>query len=137
MSSYILVDTNVILDTINYDERWSLWSIKTLENCSDKYQLAINPIIYAELSVGFEKIEDLEEALSLYEKLPLLYEAGFLAGKAFLNYRRDNLGQKTAPMPDFYIGAHAALLQIPLITRDIRRYQTYFPTLELIKPEVH
>ncbi len=136
MSSYALLDTNVILDVLNNDKIWGPWSIATLKHYSERYHLAINPIIYAELSVGYKKMEDLDEALGFCERLPLPYEAGFLAGKVFLNYRKNN-GDRKTPLPDFYIGAHAVLLKMPLITRDARYYQTYFPTLKLVKPDIH
>lgn len=132
---YALVDSNVILDILTNDPNWSQWSIDTLERCSDRLELAINPIIYAELSVGFQKIEDLDEALVLFKRLSLPFEAGFLAGKAFVNYRK-NQGDRKTPLPDFYIGAHAAISGLTLITRDTM-YRTYFPTLELISPERH
>lgn len=136
MASYALVDTNVILDILNDDETWASWSIKTLEKYSDRYLLAINPIIYAELSVGYETIEALDKALDFCERLPLPFEAGFLAGKAFLKYI-SNKGERKTPMPDFYIGAHAVIHKFPLITRDVRCYQTYFPDIELVKPDIH
>ena len=132
---YVLVDSNVILDVLTNDKNWSPWSVETLETYSNHYELAINPIIYAEVSVGFTKIEDLDEALLLFKRLPLPYEASFLAGKAFLNYRQ-NKGMKKTLLPDFYIGAHAAISNLPLMTRDTM-YQTYFPTVTLIQPERH
>lgn len=132
---YVLVDSNVILDILTNDPNWSQWSIDTLEAYSDRFELAINPIIYAELSIGFQKIEDLDEALILFKRLPLPFEVGFLAGKAFVNYRK-NRGDRKTPLPNFYIGAHAAISGFPLITRDTM-YRTYFPTLELISPERH
>lgn len=132
---YALVDSNVILDILTNDPNWSQWSIDTLENASNRFELAINPIIYAELSIGFQKIEVLDEALALFKRLPLPFDAGFLAGKAFVNYRK-NKGDRKTPLPDFYIGAHAAIAAIPLITRDAM-YLTYFPTLELISPKRH
>ena len=110
---YVLVDSNVILDILTNDPNWSQWSIDTLEAYSDRFELAINPIIYAELSIGFQKIEDLDEALILFKRLPLPFEAGFLAGKAFVNYRK-NRGDRKTPLPDFYIGAHAAISGFPL-----------------------
>ncbi len=135
MSFYALVDSNVILDILTDDPNWAKWSMETLEYYGDRFELAINPIIYAELSTTFEKIEDLDEVLILFKRLSLPYEAGFLAGKAFLHYRK-NHGDRKTPLPDFYIGAHAAIEGLPLITRDAG-YQTYFPTVELVQPNKH
>ncbi len=133
MSNYALIDSNVILDILTNDPNWAQWSINTLEYYSDYVELAINPIIYAELSIDFQNIEDLDEALILFKRLPLPFEAGFLAGKAFLNYRK-NQGERKSTLPVFYIGAHAAISNLSLITRD-KMYKTYFPTLNLISPE--
>ena len=98
-------------------------------------ELCINPIIYAEVSVGFDRIETLDDALSddAFTRVDLPWEAGFLAGKAFLHYRRAK-GARTSPLPDFYVGAHAAIEGMSLLTRDAKRYRTYFPTLDLICP---
>jgi len=97
--------------------------------------LVINPLIYAEVSIGFERIEDLEDLLpeDVFRREDLPYEAAFLAGKCFLKYRKSG-GARTAPLPDFYIGAHAAVMRYQLLTRDASRYRTYFPTVELICP---
>jgi predicted nucleic acid-binding protein len=102
---------------------------------ADDAVLVINPIVFAEVSVGFDRVEDLEDALppELYRRDPLPYEAGFLAGKSFLAYRRRG-GRRVTPLPDFYIGAHAAVAGHQLLTRDARRYRTYFPRLVLIAP---
>lgn len=131
----VLVDSNVILDIATNDPTWHAWSSRALESAADSASLAINPLIYAEISIGFERIEELEDAISsrLYRREPLPYEAAFLAGKAFLRYRRRG-GAPTAPLADFYIGAHAAIAGFRLLTRDPRRYRTYFPTIELISP---
>lgn len=131
----VVVDSNVLLDVATNDPRWSDWSSRTLARTADESILVINALIYAEVSVGFTKVEDLEEALppDLYRREPLPYEAGFLAGKCFLEYRRRG-GRKRSPLPDFYIGAHAAIAGYRLATRDAARYRTYFPTLELISP---
>ncbi|SBV37942.1 Twitching mobility protein PilT [uncultured Stenotrophomonas sp.] len=131
----ILVDANVLLDVLTDDPRWFDWSATQLDACATRGRLCINPIIYAEISVGFERIEELDDALpaEAFARLELPWEAGFLAGKAFLNYRRAQ-GSRTSPLPDFYIGAHAAIAGMPLLTRDARRYRTYFPRLELICP---
>jgi predicted nucleic acid-binding protein len=133
----VLVDTNVILDVVTDDPQWGSWSAATLADAATWSRLAINPIIYAEVSVGFESIEDLDVALPSADfiRLPLPYEAGFLAGKCFLRYRRAG-GARRSPLPDFYIGAHAAVNGLTLLTRDARRYRTYFPTLVLIAPDL-
>jgi predicted nucleic acid-binding protein len=127
----IIVDSNVILDIVTDDLVWADWSLRTLEQ--QKEALAINPIIYAEVSVKIQSIEQLDDILRPFKRLNLPYEAGFLAGKAFFSYKQ-NEGVKTNPLPDFFIGAHAAILAVPLITRDIQRYKTYFPTLKLVSP---
>lgn len=130
-----LVDTNVIVDILSRDPRWLEWSAATLRACGDTGPLAINPIIYAELSVGFERIEDLEQALpeADWARLPLPWSAGYLAGRCFGQYRRRG-GTRVRPLPDFYIGAHAAVEGLTLITRDVSRFRTYFPTVELVAP---
>jgi predicted nucleic acid-binding protein len=131
----ILVDTNVLLDIFQDDAEWSDWSRDRLDSASATDTLAINSVIYSELSIGFARIEELEtvieEASLAIEDIPR--EALFLAGKAFLRYRRDR-GTKRSVLPDFYIGAHAAVMQWPLLTRDVGRYRTYFPTVSLIAP---
>ena len=131
----VLVDSNVILDVATEDPRWGEWSSQALARAADQSVLVINPIIFAEVSVGFERVEDLEAALppELYRRDALPYEAGFLAGKSFLAYRRRG-GRGPVPLPDFYIGAHAAVAGHQLLTRDARRYRTYFPRLVLIAP---
>lgn len=133
--SRVLVDSNVLLDVLTDDPQWGDWSAAQLDACAAQGGLAINPIIYAEVSVGFERIEDLDAALApnVFARLPLPWEAGFLAGKAFLSYRRAK-GARTSPLPDFYIGAHAAIEGMPLLTRDAKRYRTYYPKLALICP---
>ena len=127
----IIVDSNVILDIVTDDPVWADWSLRILEQ--QKEALAINPIIYAEVSVKIPSIEQLNDILRPFKRLNLPYEAGFLAGKAFFSYKQ-NEGVKTNPLPEFFIGAHAAILAVPLITRDIQRYKTYFPTLKLVSP---
>jgi predicted nucleic acid-binding protein len=131
----VLVDSNVILDLMTQDERWLDWSTRTLAEIGDRERLLINPIIYGEVSVRFTHIEALEEALprSLLEREPIPYEAAFLAGKVFQRYRARG-GQKTAPLPDFFIGAHAAVAGHGLITRDPKRYRVEFPKVRLIAP---
>ncbi len=128
----ILVDSNVILDIITDDPIWAEWSIDILEE--QIVPLAINPIIFSEVSIKIERLELIDEALSQFKRLDLPYEAAFLAGKAYLYYLKQN-GKKGSPLPDFYIGAHAAILGIPLITRDVKRYRSYFPKLKLITPD--
>jgi predicted nucleic acid-binding protein len=131
----IMVDSNVLLDVATSDQRWSAWSEGALERAAEEAMLVINPLIYAEVSVGFASIEELEHALpsDLFRREQLPYEAAFLAGKCFVQYRRRG-GQKRAPLPDFYIGAHASVAGFPLLTRDAARYRTYFPRLKLIAP---
>jgi predicted nucleic acid-binding protein len=133
--SAVLVDSNVLLDVLTEDPHWFSWSAEALARCADESAVAINPIIYAEISISFARIEDLEEALPAdhFERLALPWEAAFLAGKCFLRYRRQG-GRKRSPLPDFYIGAHAAVDGMRLLTRDARRYQTYFPSLRIIAP---
>jgi predicted nucleic acid-binding protein len=131
-----LVDSNVLLDVLSGDPQWSGWSAYALEDAADSGPLAINPIIFAEVSVRFTQIEDLDQALppSEFARLPLPWSAAFLAGKAFLSYRR-RAGSSRSPLPDFYIGAHAAVSRLRLLTRDAARYRTYYPTVEIISPE--
>ena len=133
----LLVDTNVILDVVENDTRWGDWSQQQLEAASRRYTLLINPVVYAELSMAYRRIEELEVMLARggFRVDPVPREALFLAGKAFLQYRRRS-GVKTGVLPDFFIGAHAAVAGIPLLTRDAGRYRTYFPKIELINPEV-
>jgi len=131
-----LVDTNVLLDLVTNDETWADWSVAQLEEASFRGPLVINDVVYAELSVRYERIEDLEafiEAAGLVLR-PLPRSALFLAGKVFIRYRRSG-GTRTGVLPDFFIGAQAAVAELPLLTRDVGRYQTYFPTVELIIPE--
>jgi predicted nucleic acid-binding protein len=130
-----LIDSCVLLDVITGDEQWADWSATGIAGAMDAGRVVINPLIYAEVSVGYQAIEDLEELLpaSDYKREPLPYPAGFAAGKAFVRYRRSGGGRRS-PLPDFYIGAHAAVAGYRLLTRDARRYRTYFPTIEIIAP---
>jgi len=130
-----LVDSNVILDVLTEDREWGDWSAAMLARVAGVGMLVINPIVYAEVSARFERIEDLDEALptSYYRRLPLPFEAAFLAGQCFIKYRRRG-GDRRSPMPDFYIGAHAALAGLRLLTRDGKRYRAYFPALDIIAP---
>lgn len=131
-----LVDSNVLLDLVTDDAQWGPWSAEALARAADESVLAINPLIFAEVSIGFSTVEELDQLLPAHDfaRLPLPYEAAFLAGKAFLSYRRKG-GQRIAPLADFYIGAHAAVAGMRLLTRDSRRYRTYFPTVDLIAPK--
>lgn len=132
----LLVDSNVILDIFLDDPNWADWSATALANASNNSTLHINQIVYTEVSIGFNKIEELESALHKggFQMLEIPKEALFLAGKAYLSYRRGK-GTKKSPLPDFYIGAHAAVLDMDLITRDEGRYRTYFPTVRIISPK--
>jgi predicted nucleic acid-binding protein len=131
-----LVDANVLLDVLTEDPHWLAWSIDALTDAAEAGPLFINPIIYAEVSVRFSRIEDLDEALPAedYRRLPLPWSAAFLAGKAFLDYRRHR-GPRSSTLPDFFIGAHAAVDELQLLTRDVARYRTYFPTVRLTSPD--
>ncbi|MDQ6969135.1 MAG: type II toxin-antitoxin system VapC family toxin [Mariprofundus sp.] len=135
--SGFLIDSNVLLDIATNDPHWSDWSATQLAACANHGALIINPIIYTEVSVGFQRIEEVEIFLdsTMFRRDPLPYDAGFLAGKAFLAYRRRG-GTKTSVLPDFYIGAHAAVSKLTLLTRDTARYKTTYPTLTLIAPNM-
>jgi len=130
-----LVDTNVLLDILDEDEEWLNWSASMLARAARQGPVVINQLIYAEASVTFDTVEDLEAALpvSYFVREPLPWEAAFLAGKAFAVYRRRD-GRKRSPLPDFYIGAHAAAAGHTLLTRDPDRYRAYFPKLRIIAP---
>jgi predicted nucleic acid-binding protein len=131
-----LLDSNVLIDVLDQDPRWEAWSHAAMVEALEDGALFINPIAYAEVSVGFRTPDDCDWALSQrwVERIPMPWPASFLAGKAFLNYRRRG-GPKGSPLPDFFIGAHAAVEGLRLLTRDPSRYRTYFPTVELITPE--
>ncbi|MGR8009787.1 type II toxin-antitoxin system VapC family toxin [Streptomyces hypolithicus] len=130
-----LIDSCVLLDIATNHPKWADWSDEALARARDEGDVVINPLVYAEVSVGFASIEALDAVLPPddYSREQLPYEAGFLAGKAFLAYRRQG-GTKASPLPDFYIGAHAAVRSYRLLTRDVARYRTYFPRVELIHP---
>ncbi len=134
--SKILVDSNIILDILTEDPVWLGWSTKMLSHYVKTHDLVINPIIYAEISVGFQTMTEFESVMKvtglLKEALP--YKAAFIAGKAFRDYRKRG-GIRHSPLPDFYIGAHASIAEYQLITRDYKRYQTYFSDVELIYPQ--
>lgn len=130
-----MVDTCVLLDVVTEDPKWSRWSAGMLQQVADAGLLVINPVIYSELSVGFERIEDIEHLFGpeIFEYRAIPREAAFLAGRCFLEYRRRG-GTKAIPLPDFFIGAHASVESLPLVTRDESRFRTYFPQLKLICP---
>lgn len=129
------LDTNVLLDILTADPKWGAWSRQQFKAAQADGPVSINPILYAELAAHFTKVEDLEHFLrpTLFKRLPLPYEAGFRASRAFLKYRKAG-GAKTSPLPDFYIGAHAEHAGFALVTRDVSRYRTYFPKVKLITP---
>lgn len=133
--SDVLVDSNVILDVLTEDPRWFQWSSLKLTELGERHALCINPVIYAEVSIGFARIEALNEALApnSFRRLPLPWDAAFLAGKCFVRYRKQG-GLRQGALPDFFIGAHAAVARMTLLTRDATRYRTYFPTLHLVCP---
>jgi hypothetical protein len=131
----VLVDTNVLIDYLNEDSEWFDWSASMLSAAADQARVAINPIIYAEVSVAYSRVEDVEEALPehYFHRLHLPREAAFLAGQVFKDYRKRG-GKRTGTLPDFFIGAHAAVSGMTLLTRDARRYRQYFPKLSIISP---
>lgn len=135
MAEGTLVDANVLLDVMTEDERWFSWSSDAIAAAAEAGPLYINPIVYAEVSGRFSRIEELDEALPPddFRRAPLPWAAAFLAGKVFLDYRR-NRGSQPSTLPDFFIGAHAAVADLSLLTRDTRRFNTYFPTLRLVNP---
>jgi predicted nucleic acid-binding protein len=128
-----LVDTNVLLDIITQDPKWCAWSERALRDAAERSTLVINPIVFAEVSMKFDRIENANVALVDFTREALPYEAGFLAGKAFLAYKRRG-GTKRSAMPDFYVGAHAAVGRMALLTRDAARYRSYFPALTILAP---
>lgn len=131
----LLVDTNVLVDVLEDDPEWAEWSLSQLRAQSKVHPLAINPVIYSELSLAFSTVEALDDTMASLglAVLELPRPALFLAGKAFVRYRRQG-GKKHNVLADFFIGAHAAVLGCPLLTRDARRYQSYFPSVKLITP---
>jgi predicted nucleic acid-binding protein len=133
--SAVLVDSNVLIDVMHDDPVWGRWSADALAAAAETAPLVIDPLIYAEVSIRFATIEELDEALppALFRREPLPWEAAFLAGKAFMACRRRG-GTRRSPLPDLYIGAHAAVAGYRLLTRDPGRYRTCFPKLELIAP---
>ena len=135
MAEQFLIDSNVLLDVLEDDPHWYAWSAGALARAADAGELVINPLVYAEVSVGFDRVEDMEALLppADFVRAALPWEAAFLAGKCFLAYRRAG-GDRRSPLPDFFIGAHAAIDGLTLVTRDARRYRTYFPTVDIIAP---
>ena len=130
-----LVDTNILLDLVTNDTVWVDWSQRQLEAAAVRGAVLINDVVYAELAVGFLRVEEVDAVLSAaqVEMTAMPREALFLAGKVFQRYRAGG-GTRSGVLPDFFIGAHAAVAQLPLLTRDVRRYRTYFPTVQLIAP---
>ncbi|MBI4557986.1 MAG: type II toxin-antitoxin system VapC family toxin [Candidatus Hydrogenedentes bacterium] len=131
----VMVDSCVFLDIFTCDTRWFEWSSKAVARACDEGSVILNPVIYAEISIRFERIEQLELLLppEVFEYRDMPREAAFLAGKCFVKYRRRG-GQMMLPLPEFFIGAHAAVTDLPLVTRDAKRFRAYFPGLRLIHP---
>ena len=131
----VLVDSNIVLDVFLNDPKWADWSESKLDEYDQLTILYINSIVYSEISIGFKRIEDLESAIAKagLQMLEIPKEALFLAGKAYLKYKKRKSTKRT-PLPDFFIGAQAAVQNLDLITRDVSRYQSYFPTVKLITP---
>jgi predicted nucleic acid-binding protein len=132
----VFVDSNVLLDLMTEDKTWFSWSADAIANAADRFRLVINAVVYAEVSVRYSRIEDLDAVLpkTMFDREAIPYEAAFLAGKAFLSYRKSGWHRRS-PLPDFLIGAHAAVAGYQLLTRDAARYRTYFPKLTLISPD--
>lgn len=133
----MLVDTNILIDVLNNEPRWADWSIHQLRVQSKIHVLSINPIIYSELSCAFSKIEDLDDVVQVMglKYLQIPKPGLFLAAKAFQAYRKKG-GTKHNILGDFFVGAHAAVSRLPVLTRDVQRYKTYFPSVQLISPNV-
>jgi len=134
----VLVDSNILIDIFTQDPKWYDWSSSTLASIVDKSPIYINKIIYAEVSIRFATIESLEQVLphDIFQRVAIPWEAAFLAGKIFTEYRRRG-GAKQSPLPDFYIGAHALISDFAVLTRDKSGYRKYFPKLKLIEPQSH
>lgn len=133
--SRVLVDSNVLLDVLTRDPTWIEWSAAALASIAEAHTLVINPIIYSEVSVGFHRIEEVDAQLpaNVFRREPLPWSAGFLAGKAFMRYRRKG-GARRSPLPDFYIGAHASVGGMTVLTRDPTPFRHYYPRVPLITP---
>jgi predicted nucleic acid-binding protein len=131
-----LVDTNVLLDVATDDPKWARWSLRQLDAAAMRGPVLINAIVYAEFSIGYTRIEDVDRALAGagFELIEIPRAALFLAGKVFQRYRAQG-GSRTGVLPDFFIGAHAAAAQLPLLTRDPSRYPSYFSGIALITPD--
>jgi predicted nucleic acid-binding protein len=131
-----LVDTNVLLDIATNDPNWAQWSVRRLDAAAMRGPVLINPVVYTEFSVGFVRVEEIDRVVDEagFEIAEMPRAALFLAGKVFQRYRAQG-GTRTGVLPDFFIGAHAAVARIPLLTRDARRYRTYFPGIALIAPD--
>ena len=131
-----LVDSNVLIDALGPQGAWGPWSMSALRDAQDADTLVLNPIVYGEVSIGFDTVEALDAALppALIRREDIPYAAAFLAARCFMDYRRRG-GTRTGVLPDFFIGAHAAVAGYRLLTRDASRYRTYFPTLEIIAPD--
>ena len=131
----VLVDANVLIDVFDRDPVWYSWSSSALDDAAERDTVVINPIVYAEASLSFKTIEELDTALPEpdFERHQLPWPAAFMAGRAYVAYRRAG-GPRRSPLPDFYIGAHAVVAGMRLLTRDATRYRTYFPTLDIIAP---
>ncbi len=132
----VLVDSNILIDLATADPLWGVWSRETILRLADEAVLVINPMVYAEASVDYATAEAFERAVpsDIFRREPVPWDAAFLAGKSFRTYRRRG-GARTSPLPDFFIGAHAAVAGYRLLTRDAGRYRAYFPTVELIAPD--
>jgi len=137
VTASLLVDSNVILDIFEEDPCWVQWSESILNHYSLTHTIYINPVIYSEVSIGFARIEDMEAAIigCGFQMIQIPKEALFLAGKVFMEYKKRK-GTRISPLPDFFIGAHAAVEGLKLITRDVSRFRSYFPTVQLIFPDV-
>lgn len=131
----VLVDSNILIDIFSEDAKWFSWSASALEQAAQTRRLVINPVIYAEISVGYDKIEIVDAILpDFIDREPISYEAAFLAGKVFQLYRKRG-GRRRSALPDFFVGAHAATAGYELLTRDVSKYRGYFPTVRLLSPE--
>lgn len=134
----ILVDSSVLIDVATENAVWTGRSRQAIEFVGRDRELIINPIVFAEVSVPFDRVEEIDERLpnDVFRREDVPWEAAFLAGKAFVSYRRRG-GERSSPLPDFFIGAHAAVRGYGLLTRDPKRFQTYFPTVEVFVPDTH
>jgi predicted nucleic acid-binding protein len=132
----VLIDSNILIDLATEHPIWADWSAKAVAECADHARLIINPIVYAEVSISYLTLDELDSALPAdsYARHALPWEAAYLAGKAYLKYRQRGVSRVT-PIPDFYIGAHAAVERFALLTRDAARYRTYFPVVEVLAPQ--